>query len=95
MKYLQITSSIICLLLVVIAVQLSGLRQPTYRDMKEAYGKGSEAVERFHESLPVMDVHSVNGSVEVAGTVDVAVDADDWIYVRTDYQNPLDVKISR
>ncbi|MEI6674894.1 MAG: hypothetical protein WCO57_06925 [Verrucomicrobiota bacterium] len=98
MKILQVIGVVICVLLMVIAAELRGLKGPTYGEYREALKSDNQqteqpALKKFYERLPMVEVSSIQGSVEA--TVKNKVQIDGPVTVDTDFKSPLRVEVSR
>jgi hypothetical protein len=75
MKYIQVTTTVICALLAIISLQLRGLRPVTGADLEKVGTYDAEAYQKLQRMMPLVNVHRVNsvGEVRVSDTVDVDV----------------------
>lgn len=76
MRYLQITTTGICLLLGVVAYELRALRPPTFDQLEEVAKSGNAALQKqMLWRLPVVQVHEVLNTVSASIPGSVTVDS--------------------
>lgn len=104
MRTLQILAAVICCLLAIIALQLRGLRPVTVADYMKVMENGNEAaMQNIYLRLPMVNVNSVDGRVDVEVKNSVDVDVKNKVSVTTGYvdfqknyeNEPLKVQIER